>query len=360
MSVNQCQQDLLADFGRYDQAVDVVSCWEAYLSYAYGDSFDQYRFDRFPSIPAEDGPLTPDFTALFDSQYGIIGEIKRTFPTDDEAFRSELSQISRYDYDHTLLDGYDDRVCPDTCDIILLISGTDAPQIGTRLERIVDQDEEYTFDRNIVLIRYNRNTEDVLTRYEFQQATEFSGEFGDAALPTSDSLSNTIGETGDYGTMKVYPRYFARYKVQQPICNDEPPATYLATILWNKIFPDYLTERQYQRSREGNSQQVIDITLSIDDITDKFDTGYMRGSQISYSWVRSALEFLCDAGLAERSDDKYIVGFRQIVRNGGESFQEGLDAVNSRRLLATKFISRYCKRTREDVPSTQTSVDDFY
>lgn len=352
------RQELREDFDIYDQAVDIVSCWEAFGEYAYGNEFDSFFFDRSPSIPNDPDPLTPDFTMLVNREYGIIGEVKRTLPENREAFTSTLSQLNNYCGSHTL-SSPEGRIEPETCDVLLLISATDASQIGTRLQNLIDEDE-FSFDCNVVLMRYQYNTMDTMSRYEFVRITEYESEFRDEPLPNEISLNSEVGPEGNYGTMKLYPKHFTPYKVQTPICNDDPPGQYLATILWHKIFPQYLSSEQYAQWREGTAQKTIEIQKGVDELTQDLNE-YLHDGNVNPNWVQEALDFLDTANLADRLENGYRIKFRGIVRDVGENNpQQGTQDLEQMSELASIFISRYAQYSPEgdEVPG-QTSIEQF-
>ena len=64
-SRERCVETELNRVTTYDQYVDVVSCWEAFLTFNYSKEYEQFFFDRFPKITVSDRDLTPDFTAFF-------------------------------------------------------------------------------------------------------------------------------------------------------------------------------------------------------------------------------------------------------------------------------------------------------
>ncbi|MFB6186525.1 MAG: hypothetical protein ABEI86_06630, partial [Halobacteriaceae archaeon] len=284
MSV-ECIEEHLKRFQVYDKTVDIVSCWEAVLNYSYGNEFPDFFFDRFPTLQQEDGStITPDFTAYFSTEYGLIGEIKRTFPKDKKAILEELKQIEKYDQNLSLQNKAGDYVIPDTYDIVVLIEGSSAPQIGTRLQRLI-KDPEVEFDSQPVLMRYQFNQDALDSRYEFQRVTELQYEFQDDHLPVENTLYNTIGEGGDYDTLSTKPKYFKSYKVQKLLCNDTPPGPYLATLLWHKIFPEYLSEEQYEKWQGSNGQEKMPIPVTAEELQVKVNE-YMHDGNVRQHWVR--------------------------------------------------------------------------
>jgi len=174
-----CIEEQRKQFNVYNQAVDIVSCWECFLDYNYSGVFADFHFERFPKLPQNAGdPLTPDFTVFFNEDYALIVEIKRTFPTDDDAFESTLDQILKYDQDLNIKRAQGDRATPEICDLMVILSGSAAPQIGTRINKYLMDDSDYDFDKNLVTLRYQYNSSATLSRYEFQRVTEVNHEFG--------------------------------------------------------------------------------------------------------------------------------------------------------------------------------------
>jgi hypothetical protein len=376
----ECIEEQLKRFQVYDKTVDIVSCWEAVLNYSYGDEFPGFYFDRFPELQPERGSkVTPDFTTYFSTEYGLIGEIKRTFPNNKEAILNELEQIEKYDQKLGLRNRAGDYVVPDVCDIMVLIEGSSAPQIGTRLQRLIN-DPKTKFDSQPVLLRYQFNQDALDSRYEFQRVTELEYEFQDDHLPVKETLYNSIGEGGDYNTLSTKPKYFKSYKVQKPLCNDPPPGSYLATFLWHKIFPDYLSEGQYEKWQASSGQKQIPIPITAEELRKKVND-YMNDGTVRQNWIRTALEFLDEAELArdtknihEEEEKDIVIQFMGLVPELGskQSRQEALQELNQTRELARIFIQRYCESRgdeeeldieEEEVekePNTeQAGIDDF-
>lgn len=369
MSV-ECIEEHLKRFQIYDKTVDIVSCWEAVLNYSYKDEYPGFYFDRFPELHPEDGSkVTPDFTTYFSTEYGLIGEIKRTFPNDKKAILKELEQIEKYDQNLGLQNKVGDYVVPDTCDIMVLIEGSSAPQIGTRLQRLIN-DPETVFDSQPVLLRYQFNQDALDSRYEFQRVTELEYEFQDDHLPVEKTLYNTIGEGGDYTTLSTKPNYFKSYKVQKPLCNDPPPGPYIATFLWHKIFPEYLSEEEYEKWQGSNGQKQIPVPVTAEELQEKVNE-YMHDGTVRQHWIRNALEFLYEADLARESKDTneeekkdIVIQFMGLVPELGskQRRQEALQELNQARELARIFIQRYCENRGEkkepDIEEENEGVED--
>lgn len=355
----ECIEEHLTRFQVYDKAVDIVSCWEAYLTNIYGSKFEDFYFDRFPSLDEGGKELTPDFTAYFSKEYGFVAEIKRTFPNGDKAIRSELDQIATYDQELAIQTGAGNYVTPETCDILVLIEGSSAPQIGLRLQRIIE-DRSEDFDAEPVLLRYQYNQDALRSRYEFQRVTQLKYEFQDDHLDVESTLYDTIGKGGDYETLPCFPQHFKSNKVQKPLCNDTPPGPYLATVLWHKIFPEYLTEEQFEKWQGSNGQTKLPVTVSVSEITDKVNS-YMHDGRVRKSWVRRSLEFLEGAELAECNEgEEYEIGYMGLVKDlGSDIVQEDAGELAQTRELGRTFIQRYCENTgNSEDPEIEEDDDD--
>lgn len=377
----ECREEHLKEFEVYDTTVDVVSAWEANLNYIYANQFPNFYFDRFPELEIGNRTLTPDFTVFFDRHYGLIGEIKRTFPNSKEAIFTELDQLESYDERVGIQDANGNFITPEICDILLIIEGSSAPQMGTRLQSILSEGEEIDFEKNLVLIRYQFNQDATISRYEFQRVTQLEVEFRDDGLEADDTLSEIMGEKSDYETLNGYPKHFNSFKARKPLCNDTPPGPYLATVLWHKILPSYLTEEEFEVWQATNGQKVVPISVTVAGLKSQIND-YMHDGRAKAKWIQRALEFLVGANLAtttgEDDEDEYEIRFMGLVQDVGKgNIQEGTQELEQRRELANKFIRRFCEDSENgeeleiarvaegeqeeepDETTSQAGLDDF-
>ena len=93
--IRECIRTVRNVFTTYDQAVDIISSLEAFFEEGYHDAVE--CFDRFPKF--KDPDLTPDGTVLFKNGYGLVIEIKRTLPDNEEGFLRAVHQVKGYDTD---------------------------------------------------------------------------------------------------------------------------------------------------------------------------------------------------------------------------------------------------------------------
>ena len=145
-----CYNKLMDSFTTYDQNVDVVSCWESIINYGYRE--EHIFFDRYPCFGENN--LTPDFTVLFNEEYGIIFEIKRTFPNDEQGFKSVVKQLMSYDTKSEMrADPNGTMITPKCHDIVIVVGMMDSYEILARFNDLVNNDDEINF--NILIRMYN-------------------------------------------------------------------------------------------------------------------------------------------------------------------------------------------------------------
>ncbi len=345
-----CMTDLLNQFTTYDQAVDVVSCWQSLLKYGY--AADLTYFDRFPELGSDN--LTPDFTALFREEYGLIGETKRTFPRDPQQFKKELDQLVKYDAPLPLrADGKGRRVTPKIQDILLVISADDSNEITQRISELLAKGE-YHFDGNLILMEYFYNAGNRTARYSFRKTMGQNRPFRDVCLPHDARLEVLLGEQRK--SFHVTVPQFMPDKLREVFCNDQPPSIYTAVYLWNKVFYDQLDADQRDVWRLGNPQRVLPIKTSLESITTALNRDYLPKGNARRVWIQQCLAFLCDAGLAEDlGNQNYEVRFSNQTmaigaRKQGEPEEELQDVI---RELAGLIAKRYCGRVAGSESGTQ-------
>ncbi|MFB6075510.1 MAG: hypothetical protein ABEK17_00030 [Candidatus Aenigmatarchaeota archaeon] len=359
------QEDLLKEFDVYDTTVDIVCCWEAFINHSYDGKIDSYYFDRFPHIShpeGYDGDLTPDFTICFNQEYAIIGEIKRTFPEEDEHFQNEMEQILTYDNSLQVEMGDGSEGTPETIDILLLIEGTDAPQISHRINELREE-KIIEFDNNFLMFRYNFNQTSTISRYEFQKVIEASDFFRDDTIPDDVSLSNKFDE--ERKTAKVYPKHFRDVKFEKPICNDSPPPIYLATILWHKLFANQISNSEYREWQWGSAQKTKLFTVEPYEFTRKVNNRFKEcDGEIRVRWIKEAFNFLCEADLADynHEEETYEIKYRDFnIRIGEEeSYQDGLNFRKECKELTYKLSNRYEKKIQEKKEKPEREAEGEY
>src|SRR5207249_8520503 len=241
----ECRRNLIDSFTTYDQVVDIVSCWQALLSHGYPQELTY--FDRYPEL----GPkvLTPDFSALFMRRYGIIFEVKRTFPRELVAIKKELAQLLSYDVSIPFkANSEGELVSPETHDIVLIISPDVSSQVSTKIRELI-QGGDLHFDRNPIIVEYFFEGSGRVSSYVFRKFPGYNGSFRDLSLPHDRRLEIIMGEQAK--PFRVSVSQFMPTKLKEVLCNDQPPPLYLAVYLWNNVFYNFLTTDQRDMWRQG-------------------------------------------------------------------------------------------------------------
>lgn len=325
----------------YDQYVDVVSSWEAFLENSYNEKYEKFFFDRFPSIPiAHDRPLTPDFTSFFTEEYGIVCEISRTFPRSSKGLEKEMRQLFKYDGNISIFNGKK-HINVDNYDIILLLGAKDSHVISKRIKEYL-QRENKKFNHNFIVMEYISNYMDRHPSYLFRKVPIIESNFTDF-FPEDISLHNKIDKNMESIQVKV--DIMKEYKINGVLCNDKPPFAYLAGYIWHKIFFGYLEEEQKKSWREKNPNLKISINVEINDLKSRVEKSIKNG-RIIKEWIRNVVEFLVECDLAEKkSNDLYEIKYRNLCPILKINFEDKFFLEKEyKKELSNFFIERYCKK----------------
>ncbi len=351
---NECLQDLGDRFTTYDQAVDVVSCWQSVFEHLHADELTY--FDRYPRMG--ENRLTPDFGVLFGEDYGIVGEVKRTFPMGDVAFKSVMQQLMNYDAPLPFRTGDDEVINPQNHDIMLITHHLDCSEVMGRIQQLLeDPDSGISFERNLVIIGYTYDAGDRLSHYIFEKPPYENRPFTDTCLPEENRLEAIMGERRQ--KIRVSPGQFINYKVTQVFCNDPPPPLYTAVYLWMKVFWDYLSEDQWVIWRRKNPQTILPIEIIPRHLHQKINEEYIPRGGVKIGWLKDALEFLCQAGLAEKKEgNRYMVKFRNFTGKVGrrEFTEEGEERIEELREYGSLLAHWFCNNLHLKKLKTQPST----
>lgn len=350
----QCFEGLIKEFGNYDKTVDVVACWQSILSHGYADQLTY--FDRFPEDPSSG--LTPDFTALF-GDYGIVFEIKRTFPQEEKAFENEVKQLLRYDDgSFTFRTGPGtQRAAPKTKDIVLILHSPSASfEIAARIEKLL-ADGKVKFQNSLIILETIYESADAISRYLFRKIPSQNRPFRDHALPPEKRFE-TILET-NHKTLHSYPKHFVPWKAKYVFCNDEPPPLYMAVFLWTKVFYDLLGEGERENWRRGSPSKSFPIRIGASALTTKVQN-LLGDALIRRGWINKALDFMVASGLGSKVDaETYEVHYRNLTQMVGQRKFAGTDEPHAQEVkeYGALLADYHCKAILEHGKQAPTPVD---
>ncbi|SEM01318.1 hypothetical protein [Haloferax larsenii] len=353
-----CVDRHLAHFDRYDEEVDVTRSWDAYLTNVYSDQCSSFYFDRYPefSLKYDSSPLRPAFTASFEDEYGIVGYLVSRRKPEHKDANKLLRKLEVYDSISQIPNSPTSTTSPDKIDLMLLVNSSVATSLG---KQIADLTGPYSLQHNIVLIRYQFETGGDVPLYQFNRELALDQEFRDSTLPDHDSLSVNIGAEGGYQRIDVSPEKFIGNKKQFPVTNSKPPRPYLATYLWDKVFPDDLADDQFRAWKDGKMNTVVDLVYSdLDQLTNTLTQQHIPQSNIQTEWVEDTLDFLCDARQADHANGSYTIKFTGVIRSPDEDSENRSyeDEISER---GTRFIKRYCKHEEEADTDGQSTLDNY-
>ncbi|MFB6187773.1 MAG: hypothetical protein ABEI86_13025, partial [Halobacteriaceae archaeon] len=337
----ECVDGYLDDFTRYDQYVDVVSCWEEFLS-NYRPFFEGYYFDRFPSMRPIGGgdDLSPDFSVLFNDSYGLVFEVSRTLPPDDERFDSEMDQIRSYDQQLLFHTGDSSTTVPERHDIVLLVSTTDSQTIAHRLQSFLN-DGRLDLGSNIIPMEYTYLDQDRKAKYQFKRLSHVDQNFRDDVLPNDWQLSKKLSMDG--GTFdNIYSPVSAFYenKVTGVLCNDKPPALYLSCYIWHHVFPEIAVN---QSAGNLSPRAATQLNIEAEQLKENLVENYIPEATIKTDWVEEALDFLVLAEVADpQTNGDYNVRFRNL-RDKRRQFKDVVTERTQIRDLANLFAEWACE-----------------
>ncbi len=108
-----------------------------------------------PAAPSPGSAKTPDFSVLLSDSYGLVADIKRGFPLDDEDFLRAVTNLQKYDRPLNFRAGRgNESAVPTDQDILLILPLRDANEIVTRIEK-QKKEGNLKFERNLVVLEWH-------------------------------------------------------------------------------------------------------------------------------------------------------------------------------------------------------------
>lgn len=344
----ECVDDTFEKFRTYDQYVDVVSCWEHFLTEQY-DTNDKFQFDRFPTYfpDGSDDPIEPSFSVLFNEDYGIVFDVNQQLPSVETKFESRLSEIEQYDQDLQFYTGDGDRVVPSQYDITLLIHGANFQTEKLRIKNALEEGQ-LRVDSNLVLLSYKYIDQDTNPKYQFQRASMVADNFGDEALPDGRQMSTRMSmEGGTFENIDIPSSVFYDRKATGVLFNSEPPPLYLACYIWHTVLYDFLDDDQRIVWQRRDPTKILDLVVNVEDLTERLNRDYIPDGGVQENWVDNTLEYMCIAKTAEKiSKGEYYVKFRNL-RDKRREYNDTLSDRSEHSDLAHLFAEWHCENTVE-------------
>lgn len=246
--------------------------------------------------------VTPDLGILLPTNSGVLGEVKKNFPSEEQYWFDDFRQLMTYDDD---LFGWPSVTGSVTShDIALLLHQARGRAVCKFYEKHLGN--KIQFQRPFCIVEFNRSNE--------RQAYFF---FRTAAGSLTDAFVNAKLENGVQVPMLALTRVYSEIKIY----DSEPPLAFLLQLIWEHIInakasedPKYSGLRK--RQRIGVELSVAEV---VNELHEKFSFHQLhkqasdRQPKIpKQEWVQRAFDKLVKAGEAEwvdRGQGKLMVQF---------------------------------------------------
>lgn len=294
----QTRERTADDYSNYDQSVEIVGCWNSWFS-----AIEPGCFNPYPSLEIDGVKRTPDFLATLSTGYQLVGELCRLTLRDD-GLADSVNQAVGY------------TALSESTDVMMLVPHEYADQAE---KRMLDLGllHEGTGEEPVVVVSFVRTDANRVTHWVFKRASQRRmTSFRDGHLG-AQSLHQKMTVTLE--GLKVPPKYWRSMKIRFPFCNDAPPALYTACLLWVQVLDSMLSDDDYAK---GRVKRLPFIPLRVTPQTVKAAVKSQLDIEVRMDWVRSALDLLVQARLAQRlphGSEEYEIKFGRIQVPGSDS-----------------------------------------
>jgi len=297
------EQRITAEIDNYSDSIFAIVGFMNF--YRYDDDLRKIRDDVLvfqgrrltPSKPKNhDGEdiafVTPDLGVLLPNDYGVLAEVKRSFPKDTKFWMGDFRQLMSYDDDLTGWPSRSQKV--DSHDIVLLLHQTRAISVKDFYEQ---NQAEIKITRPFCIIEFNRDSE----------GQEFFFFRTVAGAVSQKSLAERLRK-GIPVPMSIYLVQYSTIKLYDA----SPPLPYLLELIWTHIVAFKVSNTPGYKIPSKNQKVKVEVTP--DEICDRLETNFTfhglhqnhaDGRQpkvVEKNWVREACEALVKFGDAKWAD----------------------------------------------------------
>ncbi|GAB4289245.1 MAG: hypothetical protein Kow0090_01900 [Myxococcota bacterium] len=270
--------------------------------------------------------VTPDIGVLLPSNKGVLAEVKKSFPKNQNYWTDDFKQLKSYDDDLIGWPSSDEKVS--THDIVLLLY----QDIGVPVKKFYEGNlDKFQFRRKFIMIEFNRDNQRQ-TFYFFRKLLgTLSEETLDRRLENGVKIRMDVFESvTEYSKIKIY--------------DSEPPLPYLIMLIWIHIVAPKALEDFHSKKLRKNSKREIE--LEINDIIEKLHKGFSfypifqntkRQQRIPHkNWVMNA----CDK-LVELKEAVWVDSLKERIKISFKPYDDVLE----------HFIENCVKKTNTDLQS---------
>jgi len=249
--------------------------------------------------------VTPDLGVLLSTGDGVLGEVKQSFPADQNHWFDTFDQLMSYDDDLTGWPCPGEKVT--SHDVVLLLHQSRAVAVRKFYE--ANKDGRISFVRPFCMVEYNRSNQS--QAYIFFRTV--TGTLSDSGVDQRLEVGVQVPMeklTGTYSAIKIW--------------DSEPPLPYLLAVIWEHVINFKASEDlKYPVLKK---RQKIAVEVSVSEIMDELHTRFSfnqlnpvandRQPRIpKQEWVQKACDKLVSVGHAEwtnRSEGKLKVRFTRL------------------------------------------------
>jgi hypothetical protein len=236
--------------------------------------------------------VTPDVGILLPSNLGVLAEVKKSFPADEQHWFDDFNQLMAYDDDLTGWPSASGAVTAH--DVVLLVHWSRGRAVCKFYDK--HQGREIQFQRPFCIVEFNRSNE---------RQAYFSFRIANGNL--SDAGVNAKLENGVQVPMLALTRAYSEIKIY----DSEPPLAYMLHLIWEQVINNKASENpKYSALRK---KQRIDVEVSVEEVVNELHEKFSfrqlhtvdsdRQPKIPKAeWVQRAFDRLVKAGEAEWLD----------------------------------------------------------
>lgn len=333
---------LLRDgYRRYDEYVDVVSCFEWMFGETKMLPDTVKHFERFPKclVPGKGAgkgakTVTPDFLVVFHDDSVLVGEIA-SIARHENSVDKLCSQLMGYEAIIEVPLGDGTKVRPNRIDVMWLVPVELSNDACTRVldDRFHNLDHEFKPQKAPCIVQYARLTH----KYTFARIPRTDNGVLVSGLPEiniADHLDKNLN---------VKPNLFVHIKTARGFMNDPADPLHLATYLYVRVWP-------LMFGRGTAEHRITSQAVSAE-----LQRTYRYGR---HKEVVAALELLADAGLATKQSNGAWLVKRKVLGSKGdrEVHAKILELVETTQQRPAKLSRR---PTRNLIPAQLSLFDNW-
>lgn len=289
-----------AILGRIDDYTDTIRAILGFCSLWFYDPATRsnrpnvkvFQGRHLPPVTSQSGAVVcPDLGIIIDNAEGILGEVKKNFPKNDDQRKKDIfAQLKSYDQE---LAGWP---TPDELlkqhDIVLLVHQTTSVS-ACDYWKSETASGRLKFDRHFAIFQFNRSDQRI--PYFFFQRAEGTGSQPAGGIDVRQGVPVPMQALVElYSESKLY--------------DAEPPLPYLLHLIWeNVIIPIACEDSRFAKLHRN---QKMEVTVAVEDIVERLHQGFSfshwhraypnrQPKAPKSEWVQTACQSLVDAGEAK-------------------------------------------------------------